>query len=58
MFQLQDEFTLLLMNMIFAECIMALYGIPVNFTATLLHGWKLGEIMCNVFGFSITLSGK
>ena len=36
---------------------MALYGIPINFTASVMHGWKFGRLMCNVFGFSLTLGG-
>ena len=46
------------MNLIFAELIMAMFGIPVNFTASLLHGWKFGGMMCDIFGFLLTLGGK
>ena len=46
------------MNMIFAEMIMALYGVPVDFVSSLMHGWKLGKNMCYVTGFLVTLSGK
>ena len=46
------------MNMIFAEMIMALYGVPVDFVSSLMHGWKLGRNMCYVTGFLVTLSGK
>ena len=56
--QLHDEFTTLLMNMIFAELIMALFGIPVNFTAAIQHGWKLGETLCHAHGFFLTLESK
>ena len=56
--QLHDEFTTLLMNMIFAELIMALFGVPVNFTAALQHGWKLGETFCHAHGFLLTLESK
>ena len=45
------------MNLIFAEAIMAMFGIPINFTASVMHGWKLGKTMCNVFGFALTLGG-
>ena len=45
------------MNLIFAELIMALFGIPINFTASVMHGWNLGETMCNAFGFALTLGG-
>ena len=53
-----DDFNSMLMNMIFAEFITALYGIPVDFVASLLHGWKLGKHMCYLTGFLLTLSGK
>ena len=46
------------MNLIFAELIMAIFGIPINFTASLMHGWKLGQTMCSAFGFALTLEGK
>ena len=48
----------MLMNMIFAELIMALYGLPVDFASSLFHGWKLGKDMCYVTGFLVTMSGK
>ena len=46
------------MNLIFAEAIMAMFGIPINFAASVMHGWKLGKTMCNIFGFALTLGGK
>ena len=46
------------MNMILAELIMALYGIPIDFTSSLLHGWKMGRHMCYATGFLLTLSGS
>ena len=46
------------MNMIFAELIMAVFGVPVNFTASLQHGWKLGKPFCDVHGFALTLESK
>ena len=49
---------MLLMNLIFAELIMALYGVPVNFLASLQKGWKMGKLMCETFGFSLTLGSK
>ena len=57
-FQIRDDFTNLLMNMIFAELIMALVGIPINFVASIQHGWKMGETVCDVSGFLVTLEGK
>ena len=46
------------MNMIFAELIMALFGVPVNFTAAIQHGWTLGETWCHAHGFFLTLESK
>ena len=46
------------MNMIFAELIMALVGIPINFIASIQRGWKMGETVCDASGFLVTLEGK
>ena len=46
------------MNLIFAEMLMAFYGVPVNFVASLQKGWKMGEGICQTFGFLITLQSK
>ena len=48
----------MLMNLIFAELISSSYGISIDMTAALQHGWKLGRSMCNATGFLLTLSGK
>ena len=48
----------MLMNLVFAELVTAGYGIPVDFTASLQHGWKMGKGMCNATGFLLTLSGN
>ena len=37
---------------------MALFGVPVNFLASIQHGWKMGKTVCNVTGFLLTLEGK
>ena len=57
-FQVMDDFTILLMNMIIAELIMASFGIPSNFVASIQHGWKMGKTVCEVSGFLLTLEGK
>ena len=57
-FQVLDDFTVLLMNMIFAELVMVLFGVPVNFIASIQHGWKMGKTVCDVFGFLLTLEGE
>ena len=46
------------MNLVFAETIIAVYGIPIDFTASILHGWKMGKLLCYVTGFLLTFSGK
>ena len=46
------------MNLVFAETIIAVYGIPVDFTASLLQGWKMGKMLCYTTGFLLTFSGK
>ena len=58
LFQVLDDFTILLMNMIFAELVMVLFGVPVNFIASIQHGWKMGKTVCDVFGFLLTLEGE
>ena len=44
--------------MVVAELIMAIYGIPIDITSSVLHGWKMGRNMCYATGFLLTLSGK
>eukprot|EP00094_Tigriopus_californicus_P011187 TCALIF_10796-PA protein Name:"Similar to Pineal opsin (Petromyzon marinus)" AED:0.10 eAED:0.10 QI:118/0.8/0.83/1/0.8/0.66/6/148/385 len=57
LFQLQTPFNLVLMNLIVAELLISLIGIPIDLTASLLQGWKLGYHLCLVTGFSMTLLG-
>ena len=57
MFQLKTEFNFLLMNITFSELIMSVFGVPVDFTASLQLGWKLGSEFCRVTGFLLTLLG-
>ena len=57
-FQLHDDFNNLVMNLIIADFITAGYGVPVDFVASLLYGWKLGKSMCLFTGFLLTLSGE
>ena len=57
MFQLKTEFNFLLMNITFSELIMSVFGVPVDFTASLQLGWKLGAEFCQVTGFLLTLLG-
>lgn len=45
------------MNMVVAEMMIASYGLPVDFIATINYGWKLGKPMCMATGFILTTSG-
>ena len=45
------------MNMIIAELAIASYGLPVDFTASLSYGWKLGKGLCQTTGFILTTVG-
>ena len=46
------------MNLIVAEFIIASYSIPVDFKASLDHGWKLGKEFCLTTGFILTFLGQ
>ena len=46
------------MNLIIAESLITMYGLPVDFTATYYFGWKMGENLCKATGFILTTSGK
>ena len=46
------------MNMVFAEFIIAAFGLPVDFTASFYHGWKMGKTLCHLTGFILTTTGK
>ena len=45
------------MNMVFAEFIIAAFGLPIDFMASFYHGWKMGETLCHVTGFILTTTG-
>ena len=57
-FQLRIPINRLLINLIYAEMISAGWGLPVDFFASISHGWTLGKQMCIATGFLMTLSGK
>ena len=46
------------MNLILAELVSSAYGIPIDITAALQNGWKLGKSVCTATGAILTLSGK
>ena len=45
------------MNMVFAEFVIAAFGLPVDFMASFYHGWKMGQTLCHVTGFILTTTG-
>ena len=44
--------------MVFAEFVIAAFGLPVDFMASFYHGWKMGQTLCHVTGFILTTTGK
>ena len=56
--QIRTPFNYVLMNMVFAEFIIAAFGLPVDFTASFYHGWKMGKTLCHLTGFILTTTGK
>ena len=46
------------MNVALAETLITLFGLPVDFTASLNFGWKMGKNLCKATGFILTTSGK
>ena len=56
--QLQTEFNTLLMNLILVELLASVYGMPVDFLASLQHGWKMGPSICKFTGFVLTTLGE
>ena len=56
-FKLHNELNRMMVNLIFAELISSAYGVPMDITAALQYGWKLGKVLCNATGVILTLSG-
>jgi len=54
---LRTDFNLLLMNLLFGELFMSVYGIPVDFWAAARNGWDMGTKMCDLTGFLLTMFG-
>ena len=46
------------MNLILAELLVSLYGIPVDFVASAQGGWKMGPGLCKATGFILTTLGN
>ena len=46
------------MEWFLAETVIACYGLPVDFLASLGYGWKMGKTLCIATGFILTTVGK
>ena len=44
--------------MVSAEIIIASYGLPIDFVASIQYGWKLGKKLCLATGFILTTTGN
>ena len=42
----------------FSDLLIAVFGIPMDFTAALHFGWKMGEGLCVFTGFALTFLGN
>ena len=48
----------MLMNLIFSEFAIALFGMPLDFAGSITRGWTLNTLLCPVGGFIHTFFGK
>jgi thiamine transporter ThiT len=46
------------MNLVLAESIITIYGLPIDFLASYYFGWKMGKTLCLLSGVMLTISGK
>ena len=46
------------MNLVLAETLIAVFGLPIDFLASYQYGWKMGKSFCVITGFIHTFSGK
>ena len=49
---------MLLINLIFTELFICLFGIPVDLIATMQGGWVMGKGLCVATGFILTVLGR
>ena len=56
--QLRTDFNYLLLNLILTELAIAGLAIPVDAIASFQLGWKMGWLMCQIVGFSMTFLGE
>lgn len=46
------------MNLVLAETLIAVFGLPVDFLASYYYGWKMGKSLCVLTGFILSTSGE
>ena len=56
--QIRTPFNYLLMNLVLAETLIAVFGLPIDFLASYYYGWKMGKSVCILTGFILSTSGK
>ena len=56
--QIRTPFNYLLMNLVLAETLIAVIGLPIDFLASYYYGWKMGKSLCVLTGFILSTSGK
>ena len=45
------------MNLVLAETFITFFGLPIDFTAIVHFGWKMGKSLCVLTGFILSTSG-
>jgi len=55
--QLRTPMNILLVNVAFGDFIVAAFGTPLTFLASVLHGWPFGDVMCTVYAFGMAIVG-
>ena len=58
LFQVRTPFNVVLMNMVLSEFVIASVGVPIDFTASIMGGWKASKSVCIFTGFTLTLTGE
>ena len=46
------------MNLVLAETMITIFGLPIDFLASYYFGWKMGKNLCLATGFILTTAGK
>ena len=56
--QLWTDYNTLLVNLCVADLLIGIFGIPVDWLASVRGGWDQGAVQCILTGFLLTLFGK